>query len=170
MSGQEQPRVPAWLAPAVLVLLSLQLVLVYVQGFQIHRQRGDILQLRDEVRSLADSLDQGTSEDNSAAPEFAPARRHLARKAEPRRFAKAWILEEDPEPAQKDLDTAKKSADKAVKDAKEIQEKLSLAENARKAEEKARLQAEQNKWQKYVGLGLALGLVLVIVRSYLRRR
>jgi hypothetical protein len=171
MSGQDHPpSIQSWLAPAIVALLGIQLGLLYLNGFQIHQQRWDILELKHEVQDLTYAIEQGASEDSMETPGGVPIHR-FSRHAQRRPSAfRRVVLEEETEPAINDLETTRKSAQKAVKDSREIQQKLSIEENVRKSEEKARVQAEQNRWQKYVGLGLALTLVAVFTRSYLRRR
>jgi len=178
MNDPKSPlRLPPWLAPAVVVLLTLQLSLLWIQGGLIHRQHRDLQDLRDDIQSLTDSLDQSLSQDNGTDSNAAPmrARGHHSRA----RIQRARNIQEsqnqDPpapeeERTKKELEASRESAKKAVSDAREVQSKLSIEENARKAEEKQKLEAAQNTWQKWVWAALGLGLVAMIVRSWLRRR
>lgn len=165
----------AWLGSVVVGLLVAQLGLAWVQGRLLHRQHQDIQGLREDIQSLVESLDQDTADTTAEEGSLAPARtKHRARRGP--RFARAnYIAQEDsPDPAEqsakKDLEESKQSAQKAVKDAREIQQKLSISENIRKADEKAKLERAQNAWQKWIWIGLGAGLVALVVRSWLRRR
>lgn len=163
MSGQDKPtRFPAWLVPAVVVLFGAQVALLYLQGVQIHRQRSDIRALRQDVRDLTEAVDQAMYYEEGS---FQPGR-HRASK---RKAFQRVILEEGPEPAAKELEAARKSAEKAVEQARETQQKVSIEENARKAEEKAKVEAAQHKWGRYVGLGFVVALLAILGRSFLRR-
>ncbi len=167
MSGPEQPnRVPTWLAPVVLVLLAAQLGLLYVQGLQIHRQREDIRHLRGEVQYMSEVMEQGGPEVDRSSAWNATSRRA----SRPSPSFQRVILEEDPEPAARDIEASKKEAQKAVSQARDIQQKLSIEENARKAEEKARLLETQNRWQRYMLWALGIGLLAFVVRALIRHR
>ena len=72
--------------------------------------------------------------------------------------------------AAKELEAARESAKKAVEEARDTQQKLSIQENARKADEKAKLNKAQNASGKWMILGLAITLGAVLYRAYLRRR
>jgi len=72
--------------------------------------------------------------------------------------------------ARKDLDEAKKSAQEAVAKARDVREKLSWEENARKAEEKAKIDRETHKLRNYVSIAAAVGLLALVVRAWLRNR
>lgn len=78
--------------------------------------------------------------------------------------------EDEVQNAQKELEASKESAKKAVEEARETQQKLSIQENARKADEQAKINKAQNASGKWMLLGLAIVLGAVIVRAYLRRR
>ena len=76
----------------------------------------------------------------------------------------------DEEKARKELEESKNSAQKAVKDAREVQSKLSIEENYRKAEEKKQVEAAQNTWTKWVWATLGLLALAMVGRAWLRRR
>jgi len=57
-----------------------------------------------------------------------------------------------------------------VKEAREVQSKLSLEENARKAEEARKVQAATNSWQRWVWGAFAFIALALVVRSVIRRR
>lgn len=166
------PAVPnPWLGRAVVVLLCAQLGLSWVQGRLLQRQHQDLQDLRGEIRFLTESIEQGSDDNSPTETELAPARhpRRLAARGI-QRVASISMQEEAPDPAAKELEAAKASAEKAVKDAREVQGKLSLEENARKAEEKAKIQAVQGSTTKWYLLALGAGLVALVVRAWLRRR
>lgn len=173
--NENQPPSPqhSWFAPAVIILIAAQLGLTWLQGSLLHRQHADIQGLREDIQGLAESLDQSASGAPAEEGGLVPARaRH------PRRHARNAVRvlyiapsdEEQEKQAAKDLEDSKKSAEKAVKDAREVQGKLSFEENARKAEEKAKLQGAQETWQKWLWIGLGAGLLAIVLRSWLRRR
>ena len=172
----QPPKFPAWLGPTMVVLLTAQLGLTWLQGGLLHRQHHDIQGLREDLQGLAESLDEGTA----AVPEeeggLVPARsRHRSHST--RKIVRVTHISQQEEPAdqgdqaaKKDLEAARQSAQKAVKDGREIQQKLSLTENARIAGEKAKLQESTSQWQKWIWMGLGAGLLGIVVRNWLRRR
>lgn len=172
----EPSRPSSWLAPAVVGLLTLQLALTWIQGSLLHRQHADLMALRDDIQTLADSMEQGSWQGDEGDSGLAPARRR-ARHARPRlcrvRQEQAPAQApppEEKEPAMKDIEATKASAQKAISDARDIQSKVSWEENARKAEEKAKMDAASNAWLKWVWAALGAGLLAMVVRGWLRRR
>lgn len=167
----QPPRTQSWLGPVVVALLASQLGLIWLQGSLLHRQHRDIQGLREDLQGLAESLEQGTSGAPEAEGGLVPAR---ARQTGPRRgvtrTAHISLQDEQADQATKELEAAKQSADKAVKDAREVQQKLSIEENARKAEEKAKIEKAQSAGMKWIWIGLGAGLLALVVRSWLRRR
>ncbi len=172
----QPPNSHAWLGPVVVTLLAAQLGLTWLQGGLLHRQHLDIQGLREEVQGLAESLDQGTS----GAPEeeggLVPARGKRLHRNPPRIVPAAHISPQEEPPdsadqaAKKDLEASQQSAQKAVKEAREVQQKLSIQENIRKADEKAKVDGALNSWQKWLWIGLGAGLLALALRSWLRRR
>ena len=172
----EKPRsqgLQGWLGPVIAALLAAQLGLTWIHGSLLHRQHEDIQGLREDLQDLSDSLDQeeasGSAEAEGVVPAQVPFQGHFHR----RRMLRAARLvrqQEEPDQAAKDLEAARQSAQKAVKEARETQQKLSIEENARKAEEKAKLQGASNAWQKWLWIGLGAGLAALVARSWLRRR
>ena len=178
MSEPPQPpsRMPSWLAPVVVALLTAQLAMLWIQGGLLHRQHQEIRDLRDDIQSLAESIDSIQSTDTGTDGDFAPSSIRLNRDRP--RLKRIYRLQETPpstpqtdeERARKDLDASRASAQKAVSEAREVQSKLSIEENARKAEEKAKVERAQNAWQKWIWLALAAGFIAYVVRAWLRRR
>ena len=166
----QPPRIPSWLAPAVVMLLGMQLTLTWLQGSLLHRQHQDLLGLREDVQSLADSLEQGTGEETDTGNGLAPARHRQARRPRLQRVRMIQDMTPEEEQTQKDLQDAKASALKAVSDAREVKAKLSIEENIRKADEKAKVEAVETTWQKWLWIALGAGMVAVVIRAWLRRR
>ena len=164
------PRFPSWLAPAVVVILAMQLTLTWLQGGLLHRQHQDLLALREDVQLLTDSLEQGVGEEDATADSLAPARHAAARRFRLQQVRRLQAAPAEEDQAQKDLQDAKASAQKAVSDARAVQSKLSIEENIRKAEEKAKIEEAESAWQKWLWIALGAGMVAVAVRAWLRRR
>lgn len=165
------PRFPSWLAPTVVAMLGMQLVLGWLHGSLLERQHQDLLDLRVDVQDLTDSLDQGDSQDDSQDESWAPARHSQARRRRIQRVAR--IQAQPPaeeEQARKEIQDAQASAQQAVSQARKVQSQLSIQENMRKADEKAKVDAAENAWQKWLWVALGGGLVALAVRTWLRRR
>ena len=167
------PRSQSWLGPVVVALLAAQLGLIWVQGGLLHRQHQAIQGLRGDIQSLSESIELGegvVSESEEGG--FVPAHGSLSvrRRARLTRATHISLQDEQAEQTARDLEASRKSAEKAVKEAQEVQQKLSWEENARKAEEKAKIEKAQSSGQKWIWMGLAAGLVALVVRSWLRRR
>jgi hypothetical protein len=82
---------------------------------------------------------------------------------------------EPPEPDEdkalkKDLEATRQSERDAVAQARDVRQKLSIEENLRKAEEKAKLEAAGKSWPPLVWAALGVALVALLVRSWQRRR
>jgi leucyl aminopeptidase len=157
-----------WLVP---LLLSIQIGLLWLQGAQLHQQNQQISQLRADIQDLADSLD--TSQDDSAPQDedsgVVPLRQRSHRHP---RFQRVAVLglQDEKDSAADELRAAQASAQKAVKDAREAQSKVSIEENARKAEEARKVQGATAAWQKW-SIGAAGLLCLAwLLRSWFRRR
>jgi len=154
-----------WTIPTLLVL---QLALLWLQGAQLHRQ-GQVLQgLREDIQSLSDSIENSQSpaagqEDESTA---VPARYQTP--APPRRVA-VLGAEEEQDAAAKELKASRDSAQKAVKDAREFQSKISIEENIRKADENRKVNAATSSWQRWVYGALGVLVVALLARAVIRR-
>lgn len=155
-----------WTIPT---LLALQLALLWVQGAQLHRQNQVLQALREDLQLLTESLEYSQSpaaaEDDGAVVPLA----FLPRPTPPKQVAVLGVQEEQ-EAAAKDLQATRESAQKAVKDAREVRSKLSLEENARKAEEAKKVQAATNTWQLWVYGALALVALALVARAVIQRR
>jgi len=166
----------SWLGGSVVTLLVLQLGLLWIQGSQVQRQREDILGLREDVQAMADSLDedQQGGVEGDGRPVLVRMRGHgRVRGHRPARLARVTYFQARPDPdegARKELDQAQRSAQEAVAKAREVQGQLSLSENARKAQEKAQVDAEGRKLRPWLWAGAGLALLAMLARSVIRKR
>ena len=167
MNGAPSPSpLPSWLAPALVGLLGLQLGLSYLQGRMLHGQSQELRAIREELQAIGESLDQGQSgsgQEYGEEESLAPAR-HRAPRLRP-----VLRIQED-DAIRKELEASRDSAQKAVELARDTQQKLSWEENARKAEEARKRRAAERDWTPLLVGGLAVGLLAILVRSWLRRR
>jgi hypothetical protein len=164
-----RPSSIGWIAP---LLLGLQLALLWIQGAQLHRQNQVLQGLREDVQNLAEVMEsnQGSAmvpEDDARA---VPLRSRITPRSRTQRVAHVLGVQEEQDPVAKELQASKASAEKAVKDARETQKKLSWEENSRKAEEAKKLQAATDTWQRWVWGAVVLLCVAFGIRAYLRRR
>lgn len=155
-----------WTIPS---LLALQLAMLWLQGVQLHRQNQVLQGLREDLQALTESIDSSQSpasnEDDTAA---VPAS-FLPKPAPHKQVAVLGIQEEQGNPS-KELQASRDSAQKAVKDAKEAQSKLSIEENARKAEEAQKVQEATGSWQRWSMAAAGLVAAALLARAILRRR
>ncbi len=157
-----------WIIPT---FLGLQLALLWLQGAQLHRQNQVLQGLREDIQALTDTLEGGQPMDGNDGPEPLAVPVRYQSQAAPSRDKVAVLGVEDEQAAvSKDLEAAKKSAQDAVKEARETRAKISIEENARKAEETRKVQAATQSWQKWVWLAMALAVLAFGARSVLRRR
>ena len=173
------PVFPRGLAWAVVLLLSLQLGLGYLQGALLHRQHAELQSLRADIQDLAEALDQGsTGSEAGESRGWRPGRHPIVGHPGPR-FQKTGLVVLDPgvddedkqqEKTLKEMKEVQESNKKAVQDARKVQSQLSITENARKAEEKARMEAADNEWKKWSLAGLAVVVVAFGLRAWWRRR
>ena len=155
-----------WTIPTILVL---QLGLLWIQGAQLHRQNQMLEGLREDLQALTESLEDSqssTSYDNGGAA--VPVRFQAG--PESKKKLAVLGIEEEQDPAAKELQASKDSAQKAVKDAREAQSKLSFEENARKVDESRKIQAATSSWQLWSWGAIAFVALALIARSVIRRR
>jgi hypothetical protein len=154
-----------WTIPA---LLALQLLMLWLQGAQLHRQNQVLQGLREDIQALTESLDynQGaasTDEDADAVPVSGPVKT-------PHTHVAVLGIQEEQEAAAKELQASRESGQKAVKDAREAQSKISIEENARKAEEAKKVQAATSSWMNWAWGAVGLVAAALVARSVIRRR
>lgn len=155
-----------WTIPTFLLL---QLGLLWIQGAQLHRQNQVLEGLREDLQALAESIEEGqpstaNEEDSAAVPV------HYQVQPEPKKKVAVLGVEEEQDPAAKELQASRDSAQKAVKEAREAQSKLSYEENARKVEEARKIQAATSSWQAWAWGATGLVLLAFGARFLLRRR
>lgn len=144
------------------VVSILQLGLLWIQGAQLYRQQETLQALRTDIQDLAEVIDSITpqgGEEEQWSPSGHPTRRGHLRPAS--------FQEED---AAKELKAAQESAQKAVKDARDAQKKLSITEAAKRAEEKEKVKAAESEWLRWVWIALAVVALSLVLRAWLRRR
>jgi len=156
-----------WTIPTILVL---QLGLLWIQGAQLHRQNQVLEDLREDIQGLTESIEEGRSstsyDDEGAAAVPVRFQAH----PEPKKKVAVLGIEEEQDPAAKELQASKDSAQKAVKEAREVQSKLSLEENARKVDEARKVQTATSSWQLWSWGAIALVVLALVTRSVIRRR
>lgn len=155
-----------WTIPA---LLGLQLAMLWLQGAQLHRQNQVLQALREDIQALTESIEAGQGpvsyEDEATA---VPA--GFLPKAAPQKRMAVLGVQEEQEAAAKEMQASRESAQKAVKDAREAQSKVSIEENARKAEEAKKVQAATGAWQRWAWGALILGALAFGARAWIQRR
>ena len=124
--------------------------------------------LREDIQTLADTLQDGKLPANDQEEAPAVPARYQAPSPPPRRVA-VLGAEEEQDAAAKELKASRDSAQKAVKDAREVQSKLSIEENIRKADENRKVNAATTSWQRWVYGALAFVVLGLIARAVLRR-
>ena len=155
-----------WTIP---LFLALQLGLLWMQGAQLHRQNLVLQGLREDIQALTETIEEGQAP-NGFDEEAMAVPASLALDPSAREKLAVLGVQEEQDPAQKEIQESRESAQKAVKEAREARSKLSIEENIKKAEEAKKVQAATRSWQTWVGWALALVVVALIVRSVLRRR
>lgn len=155
-----------WIIP---LFLALQLGLLWVQGAQLHRQNQLLQALREDLQLLSESLEssQGPAsfeDDGSVVPADRPVRQAPAPQVA--RLAP----EEEQDPAARELKAARDSAQKAVKDGREMQSKLSIQDNIRRVEEAKKLDSATRSWQGWAIGALAVVVLALLARAWMQRR
>ena len=155
-----------WTIPTLLVL---QLLMLWLQGAQLHRQNQVLQDLREDIQALTESLDNSQGpvsggDDTEAVPASTPP------KVQNHTHVAVLGIQEEQDAAAKDLQASRESAQKAVKDAREARSKISIEENARKAEETRKVQAATNSWTNWAWAATGLVALALVARSWIRRR
>ncbi|MFN8010317.1 MAG: hypothetical protein U0P81_02825 [Holophagaceae bacterium] len=169
------PSIPAWPMALLTGILAAQLGLAWIQGRMLNRQHAQLLEMREDIQGLAEALEQATADPGVEEDSLAPARRprHRIRPAgDLRRAAFRLRQEEKPEqdPAAKELEAVRQSQEKAVKDAKVAQRKLSVAAAAQRAE---RAEKVDNASKGFMWAVLGAAVILFgayAARGFIRRQ
>lgn len=176
------PPVPSraahWALGLLATLLTAQVGLAWVHGRLLNRQHQQLLELRSEVQTLAEALEHAWAEDPVEEGYLAPAaHRHSAsRHRRPMRGIALASFRQQPEPppeqdpALKELQAAKQSGEKAVKDAKVAQQKLSITHAAERAE---RAEKVDKASKGFFWASILTPIILIAafaIRGYMRRR
>lgn len=156
-----------WTIPS---LLALQLLMLWLQGAQLHRQNQALQGLREDIQALTESLDANSQGPTSGDDEASAVPVHDLPKGRPHTHVAVLGIQEEQEAAAKDLQASRESAQKAVKDARETQSKLSFEENARKADEAQKVKAATNAWMNWAWGAVGLVALALVGRSVIRRR
>jgi hypothetical protein len=132
-------RAAHWALGLLAALLTAQVGLAWVHGRLLNRQHHELLALREDVQSLAEVVEHAWCEEPHEEGSLAPAARRHAAARHRRGLALATFRQQsepppEQDPALKEIEAAKQSGEKAVKDAKVAQQKLSIAHAAERAE------------------------------------
>lgn len=164
----QKTEVPRWLAGAVLALLVGQLGLMWMQGSMLERQHGELLGLRQDVQELTESLDQFEDAfDQGADGAVRPSSRPLHRR---HTLLRVRLQEEGDQGVKKELADQRKNEREAIDKARDVRKQVSWDENQRKAEEKAKIEAETHKYRPLVWVGVVVALLAMFLRSWFRNR
>jgi len=176
MTGPTEPTptLPRRFAIAIVALLSAQLGLLWMQGSMLERQHGDLQSLRQDVQDLSENLEQFEgSFDQGASDSFVrPSSRRLPghRRGRALRVRLEEQRSESDEGVRKQLEENRKSEREQVDKAYELKAKLSLAENARIADEKAKVEAAAHPTRRLASIAMAVVLGVLLVGFWLKRR
>jgi hypothetical protein len=157
---------PRTLLAILTTVATLQLALLWVQGAQLYRQQETLQALRLDVQELAEIIDQGNAQGTDPGS-WTPSRNRGAHR---RGFRATALQDEEAERTRKELDASRESAQKATRDAAEAQKKLSISEAARRADEKAKVEAAKDEWVRWVWGALGVIALAIFLRAWLRRR
>ena len=189
MNESPQPRQYGWIQSALVAVLAAQVGLLWLHGGLLNRQHGEMLAMRQDIQDLTDALENSASDDSQVPEEgsFHPAsssqsslRPHHRRHQHPRIQTVShlnFILQdtqdnapEGQDPAMKDLQKSKESAKKAIADARDMRQKLSIEENIRKADEKKKVEAATSSFYPLVYWAMGIGLLAFVVGRVWRAR
>ncbi|HJV89067.1 MAG TPA: hypothetical protein VJ623_02075 [Holophagaceae bacterium] len=153
----------------VLTVVSiLQLGLLWIQGAQLYRQQESLQSLRLDIQELADVIDSGNGQGGGEEGNWTPSRDHA--RGGHHRFRRIALQDEETAKELKDSRESQEAAKKAVKDAREVQQKLSISEAAKRAEEQEKIKAAEYEWTRWVWIGLGVVVLSLLLRAWLRRR
>ncbi len=195
MNESPQPRQSGWVQSALVAVLAAQVGLLWLHGGLLNRQHSEMQAMRQDIQDLTEALDSSAS-DYGQIPEegsFQPAssgqstnqgsngrhQRHQ-RHRHPRIQTVShvnFILQdtqdnapEGQDPTIKDVQKTRDSEKKAIADARDIRQKLSIEENIRKADEKKKVEAATSSFYPLVYWAMGIGLLAFIVGRVWRAR
>lgn len=195
MNESPHARQPVWIQAALVAVLAAQVGLLWLHGGLLNRQHGEIQALRQDIQDLTEALDDSAG-DQARAPEAGSLQptasgqlenrfRHQRRPyRQPHRNPRLqtishsnFILQdaqdnapEGQDPTMKDLQNTRDSQKKAVADARDIRQKLSIDENIRKADEKKKVEAATSSFYPLIYWAMGIGLLAFIVGRVWRAR
>jgi hypothetical protein len=158
------------LGGAVVTLLTFQVGLLWMQGSMLERQHGDMVNLRLDVQDLTEALDSQDSFDGEGGGTAQPSRYRVHARHRALRVRLDEPEHESDKGVRKEMEDQRKSERDAIDKAREARSQLSIEENARKADEKAKIEAETHKYRPLIWIAVGLGLLAMFVRSWLRNR
>lgn len=166
------PGLPRWFGPSVVVMLFLQLGVLWIQGGLLNRQRSEIRSLREDIQTLAEAIEQNWV-GGEPLEEYQPHRNLPPATKRSPKLVRVGIQNPD-EAEEKSIAEHKNATRQTVEQTQakveDTQKKLSITENARIAEEKAKREAEEHKWTRLAGAGVAAGFLIFLIRAWVRRR
>lgn len=171
-SGPPMGNSGNWPVALLTALLTAQLGLAWIQGRMLNRQHDQLLDIREDIQGLAEAIESSYGDAPQEEGTLAPAiRRHHRRHLRRPRLAGYRIQDQgEQDPAAKELEAARQSQEKAVKDAKVTQKKLSMKEAAERAERVEKID-NASKGFMWATLGAAVVLFLAFAaRGFIRRQ
>lgn len=187
MNESPQPRQPGLIQWTLVAVLTAQVGLLWLHGGLLNRQHGELKAMRQDIQDLTEALDNGLGNDAQAPEEgaYRPASggrranrgpQHRLRRLQAVNHAR-FVLQDaqdnapdGQDPAMKEIQKSKDSAKKAVADSRDMQQKLSIEENARKAEEKKKVDEATSSFYPLVYWATGIGLLAFIVGRVWRAR
>ena len=185
MNESQQPRQPGWTQSALVAVLAAQVGLLWLHGGLLNRQHSAMQGMRQDIQDLTEALDNSVSEHAMPPDEgsFKPASsgpragRHLRHNRLQTVANVKFVIQdtqdnapEGQDPTMKDLQKTRDSQKKAVADARDIRQKLSIEENIRKADEKKKVEAATSSFYPVVYWAMGIGLLAFIVGRVWRAR
>ncbi len=189
------PRQPLWPQAALVAVLTAQVGLLWLFGGLLNRQHGEIQAMRQDIQELTEALDNGSFEQGQAPEEgrFQPAssspldplnhrphrphRRHHRRRHLQATSNLHVVLQDKQDnapdkqdPTMKEMQEVRDSSKKAVADARDIRQKLSIDENIRKADEKKKVEAATKSFYPIIYWAMGIGLAAFLIGRVWRAR
>jgi len=172
---EPNPGLPRWFGPSVVLMLLLQLGVLWVQGGLLNRQRSEIRSLREEIQTLAEAIEQNWG-GGEPLEDYQPHRTVPSKPsaAQPR-FKLVRVGIQNPDEAEEKAiaehkNATRQTAEQTQAKVEDTQKKLSITENARIADEKAKREAEEHKWTRLAGAGVAAAFLIFLIRAWIRRK